>query len=781
MQSEGGDADGPVSDVRQGVNAALQHHQAGRLSEAEAAYRGVLAVDSENTDALHFLGVIAYQRGKHEQAAEWISRALALNESNAPAHNNLGNAFEAQGRSDEAMACYRKAIALAPDHADAHINLGALLRARGELDEAIACYQRALLLSPENVTAHSNLGNVLRDQGRLDEATICYNKALALKPDFTDAHFNLGGLLLGMGRLNDAADCYRAAIAIRPDLPEAHLNLGNVLTDQGLLDEARAAYGKALALNPDFPEAYCNLGNALVAQGRSDEAVGCYGKALALKPDFAEAHVYLGNVFKDRGQVDEAVARYRTAVSLNSQYAEARWSVAMSQIPAIYEAGVDPEARRTEFSSELEELDRWFDSTRLALGFNAVGFHQPFYLSYQEQDNRRLLQRHGDLCARIMASWFARQGFSRPKRSDSDGTIRVGVVSPHFRNHSVWNAIVKGWFQQLDRKRFSIYAFDLGSLYDQETLFAKSHASHFEQGTRGFRSWVETIIDQRLDALIYTDIGMHPTVLKLACLRLAAVQVATWGHPETTGLPTVDYYLSAEDLEPADAQKNYSEQLVALPHLGCFYQPSQTVPAPIDLAGLGIDTDSPLLICPGVPFKYAPQHDRVLADIARGLGRCQFVFFRHHQRSMWEQLRKRLDLVFTRNGLDSTEFVVFIPWLERPAFFGLMKRADVFLDTIGFSGFNTAMQAMECGLPVVTREGRFLRGRLASGILKRMGLAELVAASEADYVELAVKLCRDPEYRGHLRGRIQAARSILFEDFAPIRALEEFLVGATRP
>src|SRR5712691_3070067 len=103
LQSEGGDADGPVSDVRQGVNAALQHHQAGRLSEAEAAYRGVLAVDSENTDALHFLGVIAYQRGKHEQAAEWISRALALNESNAPAHNNLGNAFEAQGRSDEAM------------------------------------------------------------------------------------------------------------------------------------------------------------------------------------------------------------------------------------------------------------------------------------------------------------------------------------------------------------------------------------------------------------------------------------------------------------------------------------------------------------------------------------------------------------------------------------------------------------------------------------------------------------------------------------------------------
>ncbi len=124
---------------------------------------------------------------------------------------------------------------------------------------------------------------------------------------------------------------------------------------------------------------------------------------------------------------------------------------------------------------------------------------------------------------------------------------------------------------------------------------------------------------------------------------------------------------------------------------------------------------------------------------------------------------------------------MFIPWQQKPAFYELLRRADVFLDTIGFSGFNTALQAVECGLPIVTREGRFLRGRLASGILRRMGLPELVAQSEEAYVELAVRLARDAEYREHIRSRIVASRHVLFEDMAPIRALEDFLLTATGP
>ena len=165
----------------------------------------------------------------------------------------------------------------------------------------------------------------------------------------------------------------------------------------------------------------------------------------------------------------------------------------------------------------------------------------------------------------------------------------------------------------------------------------------------------------------------------------------------------------------------------------------------------------------------------MLAEIAHRLGRCRLVFFEYRTRALSAALRTRLAAAFNRRGLDFERCAVFVPWQSRAAFLGLLRAADVFLDTLGFSGFNTAQQAVECGLPIVTREGRFLRGRLASGILKRIGLPELVAADEEQYVALAVRLAQDADYREDVRRRIAAGRPMLFEDTAPVRALEDFL------
>jgi predicted O-linked N-acetylglucosamine transferase (SPINDLY family) len=417
-------------------------------------------------------------------------------------------------------------------------------------------------------------------------------------------------------------------------------------------------------------------------------------------------------------------------------------------------------------------------------GVDAVGTFPPFYLAYHENDNTELLRRYGRLCARIMTAWLDRRPRPPAAARRDGGVIRVGVVSAHFRDHSVWNAVVKGWFQRLDRARFALQAFHLGTTSDQETLLARSRASHFEQGPRSLGEWVDTIAAHRPDILIYPEIGMDMTTVRLAAMRLAPVQIASWGHPETTGLPTIDYFLSAEDLEPPEAHANYVERLVALPHLGCCYEPVQTHVRDVDLTALGIAPDAPILVCPGTPFKYDPRHDRVLIEIARQLGRCALDFFTVEDdqriRDLSARLRRRLHGAFAGAGLDGERLVVFLPWLNRPSFHGLMQRADACLDTIGFSGFNTAMQSVECGLPVVAWEGRFLRGRLASGIMKRIGLPELVARSEGEYVAAAVRLCRDADFRSRMRERIAAGRNVLFGDEAPVRALEEFLAAAQR-
>jgi predicted O-linked N-acetylglucosamine transferase (SPINDLY family) len=156
------------------------------------------------------------------------------------------------------------------------------------------------------------------------------------------------------------------------------------------------------------------------------------------------------------------------------------------------------------------------------------------------------------------------------------------------------------------------------------------------------------------------------------------------------------------------------------------------------------------------------------------------VFFAHWQRGLTERLRIRLEAAFARAGVDFERHVSFVPWQSNAAFYGWLKRADLFLDTIGFSGFNTALQAVECDLPIVTREGRYMRGRLASGILKRIDLHELVAPSEVEYVDLAIRLVQDPDYSELVAERMAARRPVLFEDMAPIRALEEFLGGLKR-
>ncbi len=244
----------------------------------------------------------------------------------------------------------------------------------------------------------------------------------------------------------------------------------------------------------------------------------------------------------------------------------------------------------------------------------------------------------------------------------------------------------------------------------------------------------------------------------------------------------MDFYLSAQGLEPPNAQDNYSEQLVLLPNMGVYVEALNPRSKDADLKILGLPSDEPLLLCPGSPFKYSPLHDWVWIEIARGLktqGRGRLVFFSVSSGIMHMRFAARLRGAFAQVGLDFDSHVCIIPWLDRPLFFGLMKRAALVLDTLDFSGFNTAMQAIECGIPYLSFEGSFMRGRLASGLMRKLALPELVATTYEDFAQRAVALAIDGDNLDRLRGEIAKRRSTLFEDAAPIRALERFLAAET--
>ena len=756
------------------LERALEHHQQGRLAEAEALYSNILREDPNNPDALHFLGLLAHQVGKHEDAVALIENAHRAARPHPFSLNNLGMAYGALERFEEARRCFSRALAIKPDYAEAHSNLGTTLRNLSSPKEAERACRRAIALKPDLPEAHYNLGNVLMDLGKPGEAEHSFRQALALKADYVQALNNLGNALVSLGRHEEAERSFRAALSIDPRHIEAYHNLGNLLRDLGRLQDAAAVYRDAIALQPDAVETQINLGNVLQHLGRLEDAERCHRDVLELRPDLAAAHYNLGNCLLKMDRTSEALASLGRALSLKPDYASARWMLTMAQLPAVYETERDRATSRAAFSRELDNLNAFLSINPPAHAPNVLA-QTPFYLAYQEQDNRALLAEYGALCATLMQRWLDLQGF-QPSKPTRHRRLRLGILSSHVKVHAVWEAITRGWLRQLDPNRFDIRVFCLNVHSDHETESARSLASHFEQGSHSLAGWVKLITQHEPEVLVYPEIGMNVLTTQLASLRLASVQVASWGHPETTGLPTIDYFLSADDLEPPDAVSNYTETLVKLPNFGCFYEPHSVTP---DLGALGITDDGPLFLCCGTPFKYLPQYDRAFVRIATALGSCHFVFFDYSTPQLSEKLKLRLKRAFEDEGLDFTRHVLFIPWQSRPAFYGLMKRADVFLDTIGFSGFNTAMQAVECGLPIVAREGRFMRGRLASGIVKKIGLGECVATSEDQYVQLAVKLGRDKDYRRQVQARMEASRDVLYEDSTSIKAFEEFLLKVT--
>ena len=283
-------------DIEKRLNQAVALHQAGKLPKAEQLYQQVLADNPRNSDALHLLGVIAYQVGKHEISVNLITNAIEIDSQQVEAYNNLGIVFKEQGKLEKSVQAHHKAIEIQPDHAEAHYNLGDTYQKQGKLEESIQAYYKAIEIQPNYTEAYNNLGIALKEQGELELAIQAYHKAIEIQPNYVEVYNNLGIALKGQGELELAIQAYHKAIEIQPTHIEAHNNIGNTYQEQGKLEESVQAYHKAIEIQPCSAEAYNNLGNAYQEQGELELAIQAYHKAIEIQDDFAEAHNNLGQI-----------------------------------------------------------------------------------------------------------------------------------------------------------------------------------------------------------------------------------------------------------------------------------------------------------------------------------------------------------------------------------------------------------------------------------------------------------------------------------------------------
>jgi protein O-GlcNAc transferase len=724
---------------------AMRHHQAGRLNDAEQLYRQILKLDARHADALHLLGVLSHQLGRNDAAVELIGKAIA-SDGRVPAfHNNLGNALRAQGQPAQAVASYQRALARQPDYVEAHYNLGIALQEQGMLAEAAASYRRALALSPNYAEALCNLGNTLQAQGDPQQAMVCYQRALALKPDYPQAHSNLGNVLKISGRLDEAMACYRRALSAKPDYSEAHNNLGIVLFEQGQLEEAAASFERALAHQPRNAEAHNNLGNVMQEQGRADGALACYRRALALKPD----------------------------------YAEARLDLAIAAIPVFAGSMAESCAAHADFTRALDELAHWCSADPGKLG-KAVGINQPFYLAYRPFDVTSLLSRYGDLVCSAAAAWWRGLYRNDAEVCPPRDRIRLAVVSGQVRQHPVWEVVLRGILAQLDRRAFEILIYHTGVITDQETAWASSQVDGFIQGPRPTPAWLAQIRQDQPDVLFYPEVGMDHATCALAALRLAPLQVAGWGHPVTTGLPSMDLFVSAQLLESAQAAHHYRERLVLLPGTGVCTQPPALAAQP--WGGPAHPHNVVRFALCQQPIKFDPADDALLARIAQAAGPSEF-WLASPTKLRWAtaRLRDRLALAFRAQGLDPDAHLRVMPWLAREHFLGFLDEMDILLDCPAFSGYTTAWQAAHRGLPIITLEGAFMRQRLAAGLLRQIGVSDGIAHSREQYLELAVhwsQQCRDAGQWTARRAALRRAAPLADDNRAAVTALERTLIEA---
>ena len=654
---------------------------------------------------------------------------------------------------------------------DEHLKTLAMQLAHlGQVDDAIAAFRRALKADRHYADGHYNLGVLYEDKGLSEDAAKSYRRALALEPQNVDAHFNLGNVLNKLGMMEDAIDSFQKAVAIEPDFIDAQNNLGNVLKDLGRLDEAVGKFEKVLALNPDYAQGHNNLGNAYKEQNNLSGAEASYRNALDIKPDYAEAFYNLGNTLQEQGRVDDATDQFDLALAHAPDMHG--WKIRKALLlPIIQYSEDDIEARRKVLSKAVQDLQAQNLKIEDPIMVGATNFN----LSYHHHDNKKLMQDIAMLYVDACPKLTFQAAHCQTKNKKQDDRLRIGFLSSFFYDHTI-GKLCRGIIEQFSRDKFEVIVFAPPGKNDAISDAIKKATDKVVPLNKILDTDREIIADQKLDILFYPDIGMDPYSYFLSFARLAPVQAISWGHPDTTGIPNIDYFISSDLLETTDSDGQYSEQLVRLSTLPTYYHRPEIPKETFSRSDFGFSDNDTLYVCPQALFKFHPMFDKVLGELLQRDTDGRLILIDDGKGGYWNRL------LIERVGRacpDIVDRVIFLPRMPTGKFMSLLKLADAVLDVPTFSGGNSSMEAFAMGAPIVTWPGDFMRSRVTAGCYKQMGLNDLIAHDAEIYTSLAIKLAHDADFKSRMQDDIKANSHKLFDTSETVRELENFFIQAS--
>ena len=747
------------------MSEAHELHERGRLTEAETLYQSVLEANPDHAPAIHLLGVIAHQRGDHALAITMIDRAIGLDDKDPAFYSNLGHACLRLEQFERAEWAFRLALQLNDRIVGIHNGLGKLYERKRDYTRALAHYEISKQLDPHVASVYVRIANLLSCRGDAEESIGTLKQAIQIDNTCVPAIVNLGNAYNAAGKYGLAIDCYQTAIRIDPGIVNAHIGLGIALRKESRFVEAGQALQKAIEIEPGNARAHDQC--ARVAQDGRDllGAISSYRRAMELGRLSIDSYYQLCVCFRclcRPDAVDDLLESLPSSLPLMPRMLF-RYNQLVT-MPVVYQDVDHIDKFRRKLCCRIDEM---VESQVKFKPSELTGV--PFYIAYQGLNDRDVQMKLSVLYDMPGETRVVGNQLNRP----SNRRMRIGFISSLFYAHTIaW--LNRGIIEELDRGKFEVFVFFVGKKKDSVSNAISDSADYSTVLPGDIASAVEVIRGKGLDVLYFTDVGMNSDSGAIARHRMAPVQCVSWGHPVTTGLPTMDYFISSDLLEVEEAEEHYSETLVRLSTLPCYYLPLGGGSGNWVRSDFGLPDDRHVYLSPQSIFKFHPEFDLAIAEILRSDPDGGVYLVEALYPEWGRQLRARFERVMP----DVVDRIHFLPRMSYYRFHGLMAVADVILDPFHFGGGNTTYEALSVGTPVVTRPSRFMRGRVTQGCYARMGFTDCVVPTLDAYVDLAVRLGTDPDYRRSIVAKIEWGRHRVLEDSDAISELEAFFESA---
>lgn len=673
--------------------------------------------------------VAAHQRGDLDTARDLYQRVLQQQPDDPDALHLLGGIALQQGRLDAAQQQIEAAIALRSGDPLFHANLAAVHIAQQRYADALKQAEKAVAYNNKVVEGWLAVGTACAYLGEAQKAERAYQQVLQLQPQHAQAHNNLANVLKSQDRLDEAAKHYRLAMRLAPHNPDAYNNLGAMLLSQAQYADAQSLLMQAVQCDAKQPAAWNNLGQALQAQGKVKEAEVAYGKALELEPQ-------------------QLLWQYRRTLAC----------------PVIAESSKRIEYWRKGFRKQLTALPPLDVQAHLS---QLAGSHTepPYHLSYHGLDNFELRRAFAEKCVNIPQ--LHPIGAARRK---SEGRPRIGVLV---------TAGHEGIFNACSHGLLSHWRFDLAQLVlcapsklcsawqkqmpDLEVVSLPWHVDACNQALQA----------AKLDVLYFWEVGSDATNYYLARMRPAPVLATSWGTPESTALPEMDFYISCKGWREGCETERFSEQVITLNQIPMVYEPPILGNAQVsEELDLNQAHSVHAYVCVQNLFKLHPDFDLLIKGILEQDPQAVIYLVEGKQKHWTELLSKRLQKALG----NLAERVKFLPRLTYHAYLQLLQQADCLLDSPHFSGGNTSFEALSLGCPIVTLAGTFGRSRFTTACYHQIEWTPLVTHNPQDYVDGAVRLASDIEWRKTMREELAQRKQLLVRQTQAAQAFQQALI-----